>query len=896
MADPNNKVKIPASMVLGRDRLTTLDEWQEMSGNTDAINDRIKRAKAAQAKADAPKKAGVRKPQAAPQPQPAPPTQPKRQRPLPPPQTPEQEEFNKETRESVNQLQDAIDELKKETMTGGQQKTLDLKKIIARSGKSKNAFGEHMKDVLSTVADNYEQLNNTKEGARDIAKTLEYLNIELQELQKATGQDVKSDLEMIEKFKEKLEHKESRIKRMGQGLKDFSRKYVDPMTVATMFLSNSPLMMLGARVIYNKMQDAGDRNVEGRVKLGGANLGLYKKMRGIAAGEDITSDDKDYGKLDYHGKRSGSPSFTEPQRGMSSDPEVVRKLTEIEANTAEIKDWVGGFIEGLGEGMGGGSVVGDPSLSDSVPELVRETNLVSYEILDYAIKSYNVQTEQLTGIQDLLLLQDRIFKQSLLDKDREMIPETQGDSRARLLGTQLQGPDGSVRGSRNGSGSDPSKGFNWKEVLGISGASALFAKYLPRIKSILPNISSVFRTLGRETPKVLGAAGSFLSKIGRGILPALKGLRGLGGLLKIGGAAGGIGVAAQIGEFAMATDEEKAALGDEYMNDYIMERTMGAGMYGGGFQDESTNFRDLYKKSKPDPQKPSSGTGGGKPSTMNSPASGEVTDALDEAADRVGVSRSLLYAMGQQESGFDPKAKAPTSSASGLFQFIDGTWAEMVKKYGKEYPELGRGPMDAKASAIAGALYVKENSDILAKNGIPVNGTSIYASHFLGPGGANKLFSANDDASAASVLPAAAKSNPNIFFEGGRAKTVAQVKQTLYNKVGKVAEQYETAFGERPDLSPQVIPYKNASNQTPANSVARSSSGQKRLNDATNTLVAKGGISMASGAGMPSGTQDVNVVGGTNIGGSTTTNNIINTIASTDSTLTRIRNTFPVPG
>ena len=44
-----------------------------------------------------------------------------------------------------------------------------------------------------------------------------------------------------------------------------------------------------------------------------------------------------------------------------------------------------------------------------------------------------------------------------------------------------------------------------------------------------------------------------------------------------------------------------------------------------------------------------------------------------------------MMAQAAQESSFQPDAKASTSSATGLFQFIDSTWLNSVKQYGAKY-------------------------------------------------------------------------------------------------------------------------------------------------------------------------------------------------------------------
>jgi hypothetical protein len=168
-----------------------------------------------------------------------------------------------------------------------------------------------------------------------------------------------------------------------------------------------------------------------------------------------------------------------------------------------------------------------------------------------------------------------------------------------------------------------------------------------------------------------------------------------------------------------------------------------------------------------------------------------IKDIILKAADRVGVEQGIMMAMAKQESAFNPSAKAKTSSATGLYQFLDSTWGDMVSKYSKQYPELLKGRLDPMANAIAGALFIKENADILRKAGLPVDGTSIYAAHFLGPGGARKLFSADANADAAALMPKPAAANKFIFYKkDGTPRTVGEVQQVLFEKVGQYADAY----------------------------------------------------------------------------------------------------------
>lgn len=173
-----------------------------------------------------------------------------------------------------------------------------------------------------------------------------------------------------------------------------------------------------------------------------------------------------------------------------------------------------------------------------------------------------------------------------------------------------------------------------------------------------------------------------------------------------------------------------------------------------------------------------------------------IQDVIVKAAKKVGVDQGLMMAMARQESGFRPNADAKTSSAKGLYQFIDKTWGAMVDKYADKYPELNKGPYDPEASATAGALFIKENADVLKKAGIALTASNLYTAHFLGPGGARQLLSASSDAIAADMLPAAAKANKGIFYDKhGRARTVGEVEALMYDKIGKYADAYTAALG-----------------------------------------------------------------------------------------------------
>lgn len=223
-----------------------------------------------------------------------------------------------------------------------------------------------------------------------------------------------------------------------------------------------------------------------------------------------------------------------------------------------------------------------------------------------------------------------------------------------------------------------------------------------------------------------------------------------------------------------------------------------------------------------------------------------VASVIDKASEQVGVDRSLMYAMAKQESGFNPNAAAKTSSATGLYQFIKGTWKNMVDKYGSKFPILReRGPEDAEANAIAGALFIKENSEYLAKNKIPINATTIYAAHFLGAGGAKVLLTSDPNKNASEIMPAAAKANQYIFYDknnNNKPRTVQQVIDVLFQKVGQYQEKYSQALnipnvtGNKIDMAARENrDLKRTSTDSPASIINTTTNVQQTASSSTRT-------------------------------------------------------------
>src|SRR3954447_26020779 len=88
------------------------------------------------------------------------------------------------------------------------------------------------------------------------------------------------------------------------------------------------------------------------------------------------------------------------------------------------------------------------------------------------------------------------------------------------------------------------------------------------------------------------------------------------------------------------------------------------------------------------------------------PSRARIAGAIKQAASTTGTSFEYLLATAKMESNFNPAAGASTSSARGLFQFIDQTWLGTVKEAG---PQLGYGNYaDAIGKSSSGTYSVRD--------------------------------------------------------------------------------------------------------------------------------------------------------------------------------------------
>ena len=191
-------------------------------------------------------------------------------------------------------------------------------------------------------------------------------------------------------------------------------------------------------------------------------------------------------------------------------------------------------------------------------------------------------------------------------------------------------------------------------------------------------------------------------------------------------------------------------------------------------------------------------------STGGSAGADRVVAALQKAAAKTGSDFHYLLGTAMRESSLKPNAQSSTSSATGLFQFIDQTWLGLVKEHGAQHG-LGnlaaaitkqpdgryRADTDAKKNILAlrkdpevcalmaGEYAKSTQSTLRAGLGREVCGGELYAAHFLGPEAALKLIklaASDPNASAVAQFPQAASANKSVFLHAdGSPKSVREV-------------------------------------------------------------------------------------------------------------------------
>ena len=260
--------------------------------------------------------------------------------------------------------------------------------------------------------------------------------------------------------------------------------------------------------------------------------------------------------------------------------------------------------------------------------------------------------------------------------------------------------------------------------------------------------------------------------------------------------------------------------------------------------------------------------------TASTPA---VTGAIRQAARATGADFKYLLATAQVESNFNADAQARTSSAKGLFQFIEQTWLSTLKEQGgalgyapyanaisrqpsgqytvgdpRMYDRIMELRSDPNANALMAGAYTRANAGKLAERlgRTPTEG-ELYIAHFMGPQGAGRLIDMAQErpyTPAAAVFPGPARSNPSVFYDArGNARGAAEVYRSLVGRysvarggpANKLAPQLASQNGNvaatreqrlvgvvRPAAKPQVVPEVVPEQTAAAGQVAASASAQ----------------------------------------------------------------------
>jgi len=201
--------------------------------------------------------------------------------------------------------------------------------------------------------------------------------------------------------------------------------------------------------------------------------------------------------------------------------------------------------------------------------------------------------------------------------------------------------------------------------------------------------------------------------------------------------------------------------------------------------------------------------------------------AIAHAAGASGVDFTYLLAQAKLESSLDPRARAATSSARGLYQFTNGTWAQTLAKHGDMLGISGAALSDPVARARLMALRDDPHASAMMAAGLAgdnqvalttalgrqPDASELYLAHFLGADGAGRFLAAmaaDPMQSAASINPKAASSNPSIFFDpSGQPRSLQQVMDLFRGRM---------ASAMRDEGAPDLAAYANVASYQPTTS------------------------------------------------------------------------------
>lgn len=196
-----------------------------------------------------------------------------------------------------------------------------------------------------------------------------------------------------------------------------------------------------------------------------------------------------------------------------------------------------------------------------------------------------------------------------------------------------------------------------------------------------------------------------------------------------------------------------------------------------------------------------------------------VEAAIARAAQATSVDFNYLLAQAEVESAMNPAARAGTSSATGLYQFIESTWLDTLKKHGDRFGlgavagEIALRPSGSAhvadpsrraailalrndpqvASLMAAGLAEDNRAHLMPILGRQPSHAEMYLAHFLGAGGAGRFLSemqANPGQSAPALFARPAAANRAIFYSpDGSPRSLAQVMGVIGDKLDRALDR-----------------------------------------------------------------------------------------------------------
>ena len=203
-----------------------------------------------------------------------------------------------------------------------------------------------------------------------------------------------------------------------------------------------------------------------------------------------------------------------------------------------------------------------------------------------------------------------------------------------------------------------------------------------------------------------------------------------------------------------------------------------------------------------------------------------LVQTIVKAAQTVETDPVLMMAVADKESSFITAVQAKTSSATGLYQFIERTWLGVIRDFGPKYgyaqdaalvvPDANDRPSvqdqserarildlrrDPYLSALmAGEMLKRDAARIALKIGRELTLGEIYLAHFLGVDDAENFLAQVVDkpsAAAAVLLPGPARANRSIFFAGTTGRGRHRKPASL--SVAQVHQKFEAMMTTRGD-------------------------------------------------------------------------------------------------